>query len=320
MIPALAHFVWLTPGFPWLNTLAVRSAALRGGFERVIVHLAHELEPERARELGEHPRVELRRIEPASLLGDPALRARYGELSSPAARSNLLRAAILEREGGVYLDMDTVTIRELRPLLDAHGFFCGLEHVAFPAPLEAQSAAVLRSRGLALSALREGLRHLPSGWRHFRGVEPLFPRAANNAVLGASAGHPLLRELLQRMANMPRESALRRYALGTHLLQRALREHREDDVATLEPSVFYPLGPRVSRHWFARCRRPDVHAVVSRETRVVHWYASLHERFDRVTEASVLRNRESQLFSRLVCEFGLIPDAQKKTSPSSVMP
>jgi hypothetical protein len=29
MIPAVAHFIWLTPDFPWLNLLAVQSAARR---------------------------------------------------------------------------------------------------------------------------------------------------------------------------------------------------------------------------------------------------------------------------------------------------
>ncbi|HVJ19637.1 MAG TPA: glycosyltransferase [Polyangiaceae bacterium] len=315
MIPAIAHFIWLTPDFPWLNVLAVRSAALRGGFERVVVHVTHEP----SHELDGVPGVEVRRLDPAALLRDPSLLARYHELSSPAARSNLLRAAILEREGGVYLDMDTVTIRDLSSLRAGRRFFCGLEHVAFPAPQPGQSAAALRSRGMALTAMREGMRHAPGGWRYFRKVEHLFPRAANNAVLGATPGHPFLNELLERMARMPRQSALRRYALGTHLLQRALAQYDADDLAVFGPSVFYPLGPRISRHWFARCRHPDLQGVVSGDTRVVHWYASLHTEFERINPQFLRENADTQLFARLVREFQLL-EATKKTSPSSVMP
>ncbi len=305
MIPALAHLVWVTPDFPWLNVLAVRSAALRGGFERVVLHLTHDLEPARISELSELPNVELRRLSPEALLEEPSLLARYRELESPAARSNLLRAAILEREGGVYLDMDTLTIRDLSALRAGRRLFCGLEHVAFPAPRPGQSAAAVRSRGLWLTAMREGMRHAPGGWRYFRRVEHWFPRAANNAVLGATARHPFVSELLSRMARMPRENALRRYALGTHLLQRALLDYTADDLGVFPPSVFYPLGPRISRHWFARCKNPDPHAVVSNETCVVHWYASLHSHSERVTPEYVRRNAEHQLLSRLISEFQL---------------
>jgi hypothetical protein len=198
-----------------------------------------------------------------------------------------------------------VTIRDLSPLRAGRRLFCGLEHVAFPAVGPGQSRAAVRSRGLALTALREGMRHAPGGWRYFRRVEHWFPCAANNAVLGATAGHPFLRDLLLRMARMPKANALRRYALGTHLLQRALGEYSGSDLKVFPPSVFYPLGPRISRHWFAPCRNPDPLAVVSSDTRVVHWYASLHTRFAGVTPEFVRQNADRQLLSRLISEFQL---------------
>jgi hypothetical protein len=282
------------------------------------LHLTHELEPAAARELEGLAGVEIRRLAPDSLLAEHGLVERYRELESPASRSNVLRIAVLEREGGVYLDMDTVTIRDLGALRRSAQAFCGLEHVAFPAPLPGQSAVRLRSRGLLLTAMREGLFHAPAGWRQFRKVEHLFPRAANNAVLGASAHHPLLRDLLGRMARMPRRDALRRYALGTHLLQHALREYEGTDLSVLEPTLFYPLGPRISRHWFTPCRRPEPRQVLSDETRVVHWYASLHHPFAGVTRDFLRENTERQLFAKLVSEFELL--GTKKTSLSAVMP
>ena len=39
-----AHFVWYGPSLPWLYALAVRSAALRSGLSRVVLHHADELQ------------------------------------------------------------------------------------------------------------------------------------------------------------------------------------------------------------------------------------------------------------------------------------
>jgi hypothetical protein len=320
MIPALAHFVWLTPELPWLNVLALHSAALRGGFERVVLH-ASALSAGARQALGAVPGLELRSVEPRELLAEPRLRRRFAELSSPAAQSNVLRAAILAREGGVYLDMDTVTVRSLEPLRRGAQVFCGLEHVAYPAFVEGQSRVAVQARGLGLSLLRSGLRRTPEGWRHFRRVQHLFPRAANNAVLGAAPGHPFLLGLLERMASLPSSTALRRYALGTHLLQRALRERAARDVVVHEPSAFYPLGPVISGHWFTPGEPEDLRDLLGSETRVVHWYASLRTRRQqqRMTPEFVQRQGSRQLLSRLIRELEL-HGATKKASPSSVMP
>ncbi|MBM4372314.1 MAG: hypothetical protein FJ098_11710, partial [Deltaproteobacteria bacterium] len=43
MIPATAHFIWFGAAFPWVHLLALRSAALRGGFARVVLHHADDL-------------------------------------------------------------------------------------------------------------------------------------------------------------------------------------------------------------------------------------------------------------------------------------
>lgn len=313
MIPPVAHFVWLGADFPWLNVLAVRSAALRGGFERVVVHLGDPIESARRRELEAIGNVELRRVELRPLLGADRLLTLYGQLTAPAARSNVLRAAILAREGGVYLDMDTVTIGDLSAIRGGCGAFCGLEHVAFPGHAGVASFA----RGLVLSGVRAGLRRVPRGFRWFRRVQHLYPLAANNAVLGAAPGHRLVGALLERMARMPRQAALRRFALGTHLLQETLRECPGGDVRVFGPELFYPLGPEISRYWFGGSRAEDLGRVLSPETRVVHWYASHHTRAEqrRFGPGHAGREGEPALLSRLLEAFDLL-DPQKKPRPA----
>ncbi len=59
------------------------------------------------------------------------LTAIYNRLTNPAARIDVLRAAILYLEGGLYLDMDTVTTSSLLPLLNTRQFV-GCEFIIWP--------------------------------------------------------------------------------------------------------------------------------------------------------------------------------------------
>lgn len=43
MIPATAHFTWYGRTLPFIYMVAIRSAAIRGGFERVILHHGDDL-------------------------------------------------------------------------------------------------------------------------------------------------------------------------------------------------------------------------------------------------------------------------------------
>lgn len=162
------------------------------------------------------------------------------------------------------------------------------------------------SAGVLRSSVRAVLARVPRGYKAFRRIEKFYPLAANNAVLGARPGHPFVLELLTRALALPRERALRRFALGTHLLQAALEEYRGDDVEVLGPSAFYPLGPGISQHWFRRGARASLWEVLAPDTRVVHWYASLRTREEQRALSSV-RVRElapHQLFSALAVSYG----------------
>ena len=311
MIPPVAHFIWYGGQLPWVHALAIRSAHDRGGLERIVLHHADDLSgtpwwPELAR----LPRFEARRIDVPALArasgGDaPAIERLLASLGPPAARANVLRAAILAGEGGLYLDLDTVTIADLSGLLSAAGVLCGQERVVFPAWVKRSRHPGVRLRALALGALRDVLRRVPDGWRAFRRVEDLYPLAVNNAVLGTARAHPFVLGLLDAMVSMPARRRTVRFALGTHLLQERVRRYAGADLAVQPPSVFYPLAPEISEHWFRRTRRPDLAGALGPDTRVVHWYASVRtERLvPQINPAWVRRHATRQLFSALAAPW-----------------
>jgi hypothetical protein len=229
-------------------------------------------------ELRAEPRVTCSQLEPEPLLeaaGGPALVDAYRELTTPAGRVNLLRMALLHERGGVYLDTDTVTLKSFRPLLAPGGVFCGEERLVYPGSAGTGVLSRVRPGALARTALRDVLRRLPRGHRYFRQLEHYYPTAANNAVLGAEARHPFLRELIERGLSLPRERRRVRYAFGTHLLQRTVAEFRGPGLRLLPPAVFYPLGPEISEHWFRPAHGAKLDEVLTSETVLVHWYASV---------------------------------------------
>lgn len=317
-IPAVAQFLWFGRELPWIYGLALRSAALRGGFAAVVLHHADPLEGTPGWDLAlGTPGVEARPLRPEALLEGVgplggALADLYRRLGQPAARANLLRAALLYTEGGVYLDTDTVTLGSLAPLLGA-GVFCGEEHLCLPEELFRTLHPGRWARALLLLALRDGFRRLPEGYRLFPRVAPLYWRRVNNAVLGGAPGHPFLAALLRGMVELPARRQLRRYVLGTHLLGQTVARWQggageargaEDRGALVvhPPPLFYPLGPEISEHWFRRRRRVDLRSALAPETLVVHWYASVRTRaiVPQVTPAYVRQHLGRQLFSALV--------------------
>ena len=313
MIPATAHFLWFGREFPFIFGLALRSAALRGEMERVVLHHADPIaETPGGRLALETPAVEARPLHPEPVLDrvpeiGGELVALYRRLTAPAARANMIRAALLHTEGGVYLDTDTVTLRSLRPLLDA-GFFCGEEHLCLPADLVRSRHPLRWARAGLLLALRDGLRRWPEGYRWFPAVRGLYGTAPNNAVVGGAPGHPLLAELLRAMVRLDPARQTVRYALGTHLLTEQVARARASgpmpDLHVHPPEVFYPLGPEISEHWF-RLRAPGrvaLERVLSPDTRVVHWYASVRTRHivPQVDAAYIRAHARRQLFSALV--------------------
>ncbi|MFT3925884.1 MAG: glycosyltransferase [Myxococcales bacterium] len=307
-IPEKLHFVWIGERLPWFARLAVESALKACPRARATLWATHDLSSDACTQaLSRHPRFGVAHLNERDLFADASdelpceLLARlFAGLSQPAARANLARLLILYREGGVYLDTDTVTLRDLADLAHYQAY-CGLEHVIWPLEKRYGFHPYRVLGGPLRGLVRNACARLPRGERVFRRLSPLYFTAANNAVLGFTARHPFVRHMLQRVAALPEADLPLRYRLGTHLLQECLAEAGDAlGVRQLPPSVFYPLGPEISRQYFRERAnaRESADLVLQADTHVVHWYASVSElaNFD---EARVRAERERTLFAQI---------------------
>jgi len=310
MIPSVAHFVWLGHSLPWMLAVALQAARARGGFDRVILHHTDALDGESLRTCARQlTAAELCRIEPETILANSTARGSelvglWRRLTTPAARSNVLRLAILALQGGVYLDTDVIAVRPFLPLLDA-GLFCGSEHIALPAKLSRSRNPLSWARAVVRLGVRDVLRRVPNGHRWFRAVEARYPAEVNNAVIGAEPGHPFVASLLDAMLRMPTAWQTVRFALGPHLLGSELERQKPGDVWVHPPGVFYPLPPEISQHWFRVRPTARLDDVLSPRTVAVHWYASVRTRrlLSYVDADYVRRNADRQLWSALVASL-----------------
>ena len=313
-IPLRAHFIWFGAELPWVNVLAVRSAAERGGFEQVVLH--HDEDLTRAphyRALADIDRVELRRLSaPPRQIFDrcgrfaPALAAIYERLPTPAIRSDLVRLALLFSEGGVYLDIDTVTLRPLRDLCAGAEAFLGEERIVFPASVKRSRNPGVQLLAQVRNGVREVLGRVPNGWAAFRAIERFYPSAANGAVMASAPGGAFVTRAMQRLVELPPEVQARKNGIGPHLMQDVAPELAPPALVVHPPPVFYPLGPEVSRHWFhVRDGSARLAKVLLPETRVVHWYGSIRTRAltSRIDPDYVRAHAGRQLFSELALPF-----------------
>jgi len=307
MIPATAHFIWFGTKLPYIYTLAVRSACLAGGFDRVKLHADPALlaDPHVAA-LRDLPAFSLEPLVPGAVLEAcalPGLLARYERLKQPAGKANVVRLALLDAEGGVYLDTDTLTVKPIPPLLTADAFV-GEEILVRPYWVARSGSKLEQGKKHLRGLVRKACTLLPHGYRAFSPLSRLFLRGVNNAVMGARPKAPLVRGLLEGILEVPEDQLLTRYRLGTHLLQETLRAHPERAVVH-PPEVFYPLGPELSRHWFVDHGVSNLPRVVTEATIIVHWYASV--KTDRVVAAAtpewIRAHADSQLFSHLAMRF-----------------
>ena len=319
-IPAFVHFCWIGKRLPWAYVFAVLSAAERGGMDAVVLHHTDELEdgPE-LHALRQASGVRLEHTDPLAFLtlaqerlglGD-GLTSLYARLTSPVMRADVLRAAILYLQGGIYLDLDTITVASLRPLLGVPQFV-GSEFIVWPHAVRTSRSPAVWARHLALDVLRKAMRLLPGGWRAFRRVEAWYFPGVNNAVMGAAPGATLFAAYLRAMVALPLERQTEPYALGPDLLQALVSHYSAEELTIHPPSVFYPLAPEISEHWFRPSRGARLEQVLPPETLVVHWYASVRSKpyVARISPGYVREHRDSQLYSALVCAaISCLPEA-----------
>ncbi|MGD8316174.1 MAG: glycosyltransferase [Myxococcales bacterium] len=306
MIPSTAHFVWYGTKLPYLHALAIRSAATHGGFDSVRLHHTHSLdEPDYIRSLRDLPNFRLVPLDDRELCdqtGGPALADLLTALGSPVARSNLVRTALVYRDGGVYLDMDTLTIRPFDDVRSRAPGFVGQEHIVFPGKVVASRDPRVKAKAYLMTTVRDLYRRIPHGYRYFRRIEHYYHRAVNGAVFGAVAGHGFWAAYMAAMTRAPRKHWNMPHALGTHLLQSVYESYDEGDLHTFPPPYFYPLAPEMSAHWFRFYRGGvDPMEVLDPRTCCVHWYASVRTKkiVAAVDEAALRQVAGQQLFAAL---------------------
>ena len=306
MIPAIAHFVWYGSKLPYLHALAIRSAATHGGFESVRLHHTDPLDDlPHVVALHDLPNFELVPLDDRALCEEasgPLLADLISQLQSPVARSNLVRTALVYRDGGVYLDMDTLTIRPFDEVLSKAPGFLGEEHIVFPGEVVASWDPRVKAKAYLKTTVRDVFRRIPHGYRYFPRIEHHYHRAVNGAIMGGVPGHAFCGEYLTAMTKVPRARWNKAHALGTHLLQATYKSYTGDDLYAFPPPYFYPLPPEISAHWFRSYRDGvDPMEVLAPETCVVHWYASVRTKkiVKTIDEAELRRLAGQQLFAAL---------------------
>jgi len=306
LIPSTAHFIWYGSKLPFLHALAIRSAATHGGFDSVRLHHTDPLEePTHMKALHDLPNFELVALDDRVLCeqaSGPLLADLVTALQSPVARSNLVRTALVYRDGGVYLDMDTLTIRRFDEVRSKAPGFVGEERIVFPGQVVASRDPRVKAKAYLMTAVRDFYRRIPHGYRYFRRIERRYHRAVNGAILGGVAGHGFCAEYLAAMTRVPRSRWNEPHALGTHLLQSVYKGYAGDDLYTFPPPYFYPLPPEISAHWFRFYRDGvDPMEVLDPRTCCVHWYASVRTKkiVASVDEAGLRRVAGQQLFASL---------------------
>jgi hypothetical protein len=322
-VPNTFHFVWTGQTFPYYARLAVESVLLAEPEASVVIHTFGP-SPRAARHWDRvllYDRVRTLHEEVDTLFADlPAPASEYIQLlgaigaKAYSAQSNLVRLAVLYRDGGIYLDFDIFVLRSLAPLR-ANEAFVG-EELAMAADHGIQAAradlrrlrspaTVLRTARTFGAAIVPGLAHTVSTQtRHLaaslgRHRDPLpavlrqFDRVwarpeLNNAVLGAA---PKSRFIAQTLQLALKQDPAVRYSLGPTLLNRSW-DHNSSHVTRLSPEAFYPVAPSRSFEFF-EC----VPFVPSSETYLLHYVSSNHsDLLAQLDETRVTDLREHATF------------------------
>jgi hypothetical protein len=310
MIPHHFHLIWIGRRFPFVNRLAIESILQTNPGARVTLHF--EDPPDNADWRALQAKVEFRPLSLPDLLA--ALPASMSAVTPvlegisagyPAGRSNILRYMILYREGGIYIDFDTITVRDYRPLL-SHPGFIGEEAVfrydddrvegRFPPALIPTGAAFGLSYYLSWANCR-WLGDSAAGNALNRGLMGLWSdRKLNNAVLGASPGNGFFGKAISLV---PETDPKIRYALGPILMNRTWATEAAAHMRRLSEDHFYCIPPSQTYRFFygpGRALPADAYSL--------HWCSSNHKQLAGGLTRENLGKRVARptLFHRLAFE------------------
>ena len=312
-IPDRFHFVWDDNFFPYGAYLAIKSVAVQCRPASIRLYKVPALDdvPNFRRLRDEVPCLEPMNIDLPAWLEEARLpcagtlleanrflkeRNYYGSVS------DLLRTLRLYLDGGIYLDTDTITLRDLAPLRRQDAFLAE-EHILVSSRAWKKTPWIyLRTSPLTLA--RDFCSRVPFGVAWFQAISRFFVRAVHNAVMGFRPGYPLMRDALMRMAEVYPRRPERYPLLGPDTLQDLIAEQSYPGLKVYPPRYFSPLGPTMTYQYFHRRRPKTIDAmcrrIVGDDTMLVHWsnngtIAKIMPRED----ADLERLQGEQLFSRL---------------------
>jgi hypothetical protein len=300
-IPLRFHFIWMGKNFPFAYRLSVESCRRHHPDAEIKVHFADP--PDNA-----HWRAVEQYAEMVPLNEDSLLAALPSTLSSvadvyrgiaggyPAGRSNVLRYLILLRDGGIYLDCDTLTLRPFTPLLNNQGFIG--EETVFRADddrVSGRAGLELLPYG-ALFGMSYGMAYANARWlgdqkwvnqcdRFLRRGWSL--RKLNNAVLGAQAGHPFFTAAVQRI---PQIDPGVRFALGPILMNETWDATHGKGMQRLGENAFYFIPPSQTFRFFL-----GPAATLPSDAYAVHWCNSNHKELVRTLTPEMILSAKGEL-------------------------
>jgi len=300
-VPKRYLTIWSGPRFPYPATLSLASALAADPDATVELHVSGPLpdDPHLRELLRRQPRLSWHPIDESQLLS-PAVRRVFEGIPSGqhAARSNVLRIALLHDLGGVYLDLDTFLLAPLTGITD--GAFAGLERVwssdrqrvggRLPVstwPTTAVWAVAWWAKRMDSMVFHGGVRLS----RRLSGIDSMVHvEHMNNAVLGAPAGSEFTEALL---AGLTDRNPTVRYELGPNLVHDTLAANPR--LATiLPPEVFYFVPPGESHRFFE-----DRHLELPPTAKVVHYVNSNHRKLLATIRPGDVRLDRPEVFWRL---------------------
>jgi hypothetical protein len=261
LIPHHFHLIWIGRNFPFVNRLAVESILQTNPGAKITIH--YENPPDNSDWRALQSKVEFRAISLPDLLGalPPSMAGVVPVLEGissgyPAGRSNILRYLILYREGGIYIDFDTLTVRDYRPLL-AHAGFVG-EEAVFRYDDDRVSGRF--KPAIIPTGICFGMSYYLSLWNCKwlgdsapvnalnRGLMGLWSDCKlNNAVLGASPRNAFFGKAIELV---PKTDPKIKYALGPILMNRTWETEAAIHMLRLGPEHFYFIPPSQTYRFF----------------------------------------------------------------------
>ncbi len=297
MIPHHFHLIWIGQHFPFVNQLAIESILQTNPNAKVTIHFENPPHNEFWKNL--QGRVEFRPIDLAALLqGLPeewqSMKQIIASISNTylAGKSNILRYLILVREGGIYLDFDTLTVKDYTPLLK-HRAFIGEEAVF---RCDDDRVAGKFTPEIIPFGAAFGLSYYLSLWnakflkdsRAINVINKILMRLwsakkLNNAVLACEAGSAFFMQVLKLI---PETDPTIRFNLGPILMNRAFAlfgskptdptgiagDHMDSEMTRLGSDYFYTIPPSQTFRFFYGPGK-----ILPENTYTLHWCSSNHK-------------------------------------------